>query len=357
MYKETKSYTEPIRVSGFSEAREVAFEQLVNNLDDLACKVVTYSDGSTSVANMRSIEIVGTLIAANRLSGVSSSLNVDIVGGGWAGFAIHDLGLEISDIAIKVETLDSFKDFYCGVIFDDRNKLFLAPSLFTVSGLDMELIDAVLLSRKKIIDDCGQILGIDTSIVNVKKFEETQGIKDTTVGKIFEKSQEPEKTAIKFVCPDCSRQQVSCVEHGVCPNGEVVKTKGNRHVNCKAARVIKQRLKLGEFQKMTISELVSLGFYFSGKASYGLSTSSMDQEDEVLLVRNYSNSRGIMESIARAWGGKIGITRRYYFDEKIEIPGILLPGLLSQSKPLQEAIKADPFLVAIPEGDVFLPMK
>lgn len=172
-------------------------------------------------------------------------------------------------------------------------------------------------------------------------------------------TQEPEKkrAVLKFICPDCSRQRQEPIEHGITREGKVVKTKGGGEVRCKAAGAIKRQWE--RFQEIFLGDLINMGFYPSGKALYRIVTNLLDPGEDAFLVRNYSNARGVMETIGSRWRGPVGITRRYYFadkrGDKKEVNGNDFLRALETDSMLQEAIRNDPLLVAFPEGDVYLP--
>lgn len=359
MVKETffpSYYKKEVPRSGFQEAKLVFGDFLVTEPGQLRGKMVFFGDGSTSVCNLRGVEVVATLIAVNTLNGIASGMRIVMVGGGTAYEAARDLGVNLESLSPpNPESLEKLKELFPGVIFDEGNRNYLPPEAFQGEE-ESTLREMTLRKREEILRVCMNILGISTLPIKVSALEEFPNIQGISLGNILEnEGSNPRGVVVKFICPDCSRQRGEPVEHGITPSKEVIRTNGGKRVGCKAAIALRKGFEEGNLLEKSLSELVKNGFYLSGRVLYQIIISALNPETDALLIRNYSNSRGVMEAIGRIWKGSVGITRRYYFQGKREIPGVEIPRLLQVVPKLKRAILEDPLLVVIPEGDFILP--
>ncbi len=354
-YNQEKKYEPPVKVSAFTEIMSVAPEKLIRNVEDLAGKVVWLSDGSSSVANCRAVELATTLIAAHNLHGIVEGIVTDTVGGGHAELALNDLGIDITRLELNTEIVDELKAIFPRVIFDEKVMRFLSAESFVFPESKRSLREANLRSREALIRGAAREINITLPNIAVLGCEDLPHFKDVSVQEFLnQNSQSPDQMVLKFCCPDCSRMQQTAVEHGVLPTGQVVK----HHqfpVKCKGGKDLAQAFTDGKIQEKSLSEMVKLGFFVSGKAIYRLTTKSLDPETDVLLVRNYSNSRGTIAQIVSECNAPIGITQRFYFDDKKDIPGKDFIQVLRGNTALQNAIKSQPLLITNRDIDIFLP--
>ena len=347
--------------SGYNEAISNGRE-IVTRPDELRGRRIILGDASTSIANFRASEGLNALIAANRLGNEAEDLLTFVVGGGAACLALSDCGIdEEGNIEHQLERTGLYKELFEKLVkLDERAEPFFPPRAVVVLPEAIPLDSLLLQIRDKTIRSVGEEIGVSRERldrVRVLPFSDLFP-PELRVGEILlQQEATPGKVVLKFICPDCSRQQEEPIEHGITPEGEVVKPRGGRKIRCKGARCVREALEDGRLGRVTLAEAIENGFYLSGRAIYDLLCESSESDPDgapALLVRNYSNPRNTLARIAERYPGPLGITRRYYLPDKKEVPGCKLPEIVSPAT--QKFVLEDDYLLSRDEGDVIIPI-
>jgi len=166
--------------SGFREASEVFGERLVRNPEELMGRSVFLGDGSTSVANLRGIEVAVVLIAAKVLGPLVPQIRTFVVGGGTTEWAAKGLGVDIGNYQVNEKVMEGLKGLFPDVIFDEKNKWFLPPQ--AMRGERGSLREEIVTARREVLTRGGEILGISTSNVRIFPLEDQRAVQELRVG-------------------------------------------------------------------------------------------------------------------------------------------------------------------------------
>ncbi len=344
-------------------------DKITFNIDDFKGKKVVYFDGSTSIGNCRGIELASTLGLTFQLKNIAREVQVFVVGGGSVERVIGDLKIDEDKFKgrfnIDQEKLSQYREIFYLVKIDERNFIYLPSDLIYMPRQGISLREANVRARELLLSRAQRTLinsesddYLPTPPLGVYAFEDRLEIVSNNKLESFMDHFEPKKIIMKFICLECSKQQKSSIEHGVTIDTSrdlnIVKTTGKR-VKCKGALSI--RNKWDTLKKLDIGTLIKLGFYFSGKMLYFLSTKAFDPENSAFLIRNYSQDRGTSRVILNHWQGLIGITKRFYFENKREYRGGDFIRLISRDQELRDYIKSsNPILTEPDDNDYYFPL-
>ena len=186
-----RKYKQSPKESGYKEISQRVSSEIVTRPEDLSGRNVLLSDGSTSMANLRGIEIVTTLISANTVGRYASSVRVNVAIGGWGAFAYRDLGLGEEDVEVIPDRLAVLQAFHPNLKIDEKVRQYLPPSVFYVPSQEMGLLETLVATRQRIISDGGSALGIPTHNVSGDVFELQSGIVDKLLSEVIRASDDP----------------------------------------------------------------------------------------------------------------------------------------------------------------------
>ncbi len=336
------------------------------NIDDFRGKKVVYFDGSTSIGNCRGIELASTLGLNFQLKDIANEVQVFIVGGGSVSGVFNDL--KIGEVKLKnrfeinQEKLSQYKDIFSSVKIDERNFPYLPSDLIYMPRQRMSLREANVRARELLLSRAQETLINNNPShmppLSVCAFEDLLGTISGNKLESFMDHFEPNKIIMKFICPDCSKQQKNSIEHGITMDTSgvlnIVKTTGKK-VKCKGAKSIRNNW--DALKRLDVGSLIKLGFYFSGKMIYFLSTKAFNTDNSAFLIRNYSQDRGTSRVILDYWKGQLGITKRFYFKDKREYRGGDFIRLISRNQELRSYIKkSNPILTEFDDNDYYFPV-
>ncbi len=294
------------------------------SFDGVVGKDVIFYDGTPAVLTMRGIELILTGLVGYYFNNIADRLITQIVGGGCLYYILSDLehSIELKDLFIDKDKVNKLQSFFKEFILDDKSLPFLPPNVFlTYTGITMK--DYGIKTREFLVNRLKTILGIDIEL-EIQRVEDLP-ISQTIVSELF--SDIDDFMFFKFVCIECSRQRGVPVEHCISVSGRVTKNSGGR-VKCKHAKRIESNWEV--ITRMRVSELIELGFYLTGKALYFISLKSLNNNN-VVLIRNYSNDRNTIPFILSNWKGNVFLTKRYYLPSKLELPAIMVFRLIDST--------------------------
>ncbi len=261
--------------SGYNVAKEAFQNRWDASIGVPDIETWMLADASTPSPNLRASELFLQLAIATQYPGKNL---VSFMGyGGTLGEYRHlwPAGDAVDD--------SQWRDFYDPYM---RN-------IAKVSGnfAPAALLGPVHLKRAELLENLGIFLGI-AKVGLVLPLEESFNVP------LVDLSWYGGNALGKVPCPDCSNQRSEVIYHPVrLSNGAYVLCR-NEHatneVGCKGAKAWRER----QAWQTPIAELVKLiGLRLSGKAVYQLIWSASSVQNSALLVRDYSSSRGTVESI------------------------------------------------------------